>query len=106
MVFGKTSLCFRLTVATNPAVRLNSAPQFRRELNSLVAAINRWLIPADRTALKAGDASRLSASMGLSRDQAQALARVYAQTQAINGRLHLHRQQLERTRNTALSLKC
>lgn len=91
--------------AHKQAARLNTAPQFRRELDSLVAAINRRLTPADRAALKAGDAGRLSASMGLSRDQAQALARVHAQTQAINGQLHLHRQRLERTRNTTLSLK-
>lgn len=91
--------------AHEQAARLNTAPQFRRELDSMVTAINRRLTPADRTALKAGDADRLSASMGLSRDQAQALARVHAQTQAINGQLHLQRQQLERTRNTALSLK-
>lgn len=91
--------------AHEQTARLNTAPQFRRELDSLATAINRRLTPADRTALKAGDAGRLSASMGLSRDQAQALARVHAQTQAINGQLHLQRQQLDRTRNTALSLK-
>lgn len=74
------------------AARLNTAPLFRREFDSLVAAINRRLTPADRTALKAADAGRLSANIGLSRDQAQALARVHAQTQAVNGQLHLHRQ--------------
>lgn len=89
--------------AHEQAARLNTAPQFRRELDSMVTAINRRLAPQDRTALKAGDAGRLSFGLGISRDQAQALVHVHAQ--AVQSQAQVQRQQLERGRGAAISIK-
>lgn len=91
--------------AHEQAARLDTAPQYRRELDSVVTAINRRLTPADRAVLKAGDASRLSASIGISRDQAHALARVHTQAQAVQGQAQVQRQQIERAHGVAISIK-
>lgn len=91
--------------AHEQAARLRTAPQFRRELDSMMTAINRRLTPAERATLKAGDASRLSVSIRISRDQAQTLIRVHAQAQAVQSQAQVQRQQLERASGVAISIK-
>lgn len=91
--------------AHEQAARLNTAPQLRRELDSMVTAINRRLSPQDRAVLKTGDADRLSAGIGISRDQAQVLVRVHAEAQVAQSQAQVQRQQLERGRGAAISIK-
>lgn len=87
------------------AARLHAAPQRRRELEDIASSVNRRLTPADRNALKSGDLDRLSRNLAVSPDRVATLARVRSQIQAVHGQTQLHRQQLERARNAAISLK-
>lgn len=91
--------------AHDQAARLHAAPQLRRELDGIASSINRRLTPADRNALKSGDLDRLSWNLAVPRERAAALARVQSQMQAVHGQTQLHRQQLERGRNAAISIK-
>lgn len=85
--------------------RLHAAPQLRRELNDIATSINRRLAPADRNALKSGDLNQLSRNLAVPHDRVATLARVQSQMQAVHGQTWLHRQQLERGRNAAISIK-
>lgn len=91
--------------AHEQTARLHADPHLRRELDGVAASINRRLTPEDRNALKAGDVDRLSRNLGVVRERAVVLARVQSQIQATHGQTQLHRQQLERGRNAAISLK-
>lgn len=87
------------------ASRLHAAPQLRRELDGIATSINRRLTPTDRNALKSGDIDRFSKNLAISPERAIALARVQSQIQAVHGQTQQHRQQLERGRNAAISIK-
>lgn len=87
------------------ASRLGAAPQLRRELDGIATSINRRLTPADRSALKSGDLDQLSRNLAVPPDRVATLARVQSQMQAVHGQTQLHRQQLERGRNVAISIK-
>lgn len=63
------------------------------------------LTPADRDALKSGDLDRLSRNLAISPERAITLARVQSQMHGVHGLTQLHRQQLERGRNAAISIK-
>lgn len=91
--------------AHEQAARLDTAPQLRRELDGIATSINRRLTPADRNALKSGDLDRLSRDLAVPPDRVATLARVQSQMQAVHGQTQLHRQQLERARNAAISIK-
>ncbi|MFU0507304.1 zeta toxin family protein [Pseudaminobacter sp. NGMCC 1.201702] len=87
------------------AARLHAAPQLRLELDGIATSINRRLTPADRNALKSGDLDRLSRNLAISPERAITLARVQSQMHGVHGLTQLHRQQLERGRNAAISIK-
>jgi len=87
------------------ASKLHAAPQFRRELDGIATSINRRLTPADRNALKSGDLDQLSRNLAVPLDRVATLARVQSQMQAVHGLTQLHRQQLDRGRNAAISIK-
>lgn len=91
--------------AHEQASRLHAAPQLRRELDGIASSINRRLTPADRNALKSGDLDQLSRNLAVPHDRVATLARVQSQMQAVHGQTQLHRQQLERGRNAAISIK-
>lgn len=91
--------------AHDQAARLHAVLQLRRELDGIATSINRRLTPADRNALKSGDLDQLSRNLAVPHDRVATLARVQLQMQAVHGRTQLHRQQLERGRNTAISIK-
>jgi hypothetical protein len=85
--------------------RLYAAPQLRRELDGIATSINRRLTPADRNALKSGDLHQLSRNLAVPHNRVATLARVQSQMQAVHGQTQLHRQQLESSRNAAISIK-
>jgi predicted ABC-type ATPase len=85
--------------------RLHASPQLRRELDGIATSINRRLTHADRNALKSGDLDRLSRNLAVPHNRVATLARVQSQMQAVHGQTQLHRQQLERGRNAAISIK-
>ncbi|MCW8060472.1 zeta toxin family protein [Agrobacterium tumefaciens] len=89
--------------AHEQASRLNASSQTRRELEQIVAAINRRLGPDDRRALRAHDTGQLARSLGTSQDRAIALTRLHAQTQAVGRQVQMQRQQLDR--NAGLTIK-
>ncbi|WP_266064793.1 zeta toxin family protein [Brucella intermedia] len=89
--------------AHEQASRLNASSQTRRELEQIVAAINRRLGPDDRRALRAQDTGQLARSLGTSQDRAIALTRLHAQTQAVGRQVQMQRQQLDR--NAGLTIK-
>ena len=91
--------------AHEQASRLHAAPQLRRELDGIATSINRRLTPADRNALKSGDLDQLSRTLAVPHDRVATLARVQSQMQAVHGQAQLDRQQLERGRNAAISIK-
>lgn len=91
--------------AHEQAARLHTAPQLRRELDGIVSSINRRLTPADRNALKSGGLAQLSRDLAVPHDRVATLARVQSQTQAVHSQTQLHRQQLERGRSAAISIK-
>jgi len=91
--------------AHEQASRLHAAPHLRRELDGIASSINRRLTSADRNALKSGDLDQLSRNLAVPHDRVATLARVQSQMQAVHGQTQLHRQQLERGRNAAISIK-
>ena len=95
-----------LQASTNEQVsRLRTAPQLQRELDGITTSINRRLTPADRNALKSGDLDQLSRNLAVPPDRVATLARVQSQMQAVHSLTQLHRQQLDRGRNAAISIK-
>lgn len=91
--------------AHEQASRLHAAPQLRRELDGIATSVTRRLTPAARDALKSGDIDRLSRNLAISPERAITLARVQSQMHGVHGLTQLHRQQLERGRNAAISIK-
>lgn len=86
------------------AARLTFEPSLRRELEGIASSINRRLTASDRTAMKLGDTARLSRSLAISRNQAQAVVNVNSQIHLALNQAKSHRKQIEQARTSGLSI--
>lgn len=84
------------------AMRLNAAPELRRELERVTASISRRLNVDDRRALRQENVGQIARSLNVSQAQAASLVRIQTQTQGMAPHAQAHRQSLEQKAGLAL----